>query len=207
MENAEKKSALKRLAAIWDSCEDCPLHECNTSSKDNPSGKAQFRGNPDAKLILCGEALGEQESRTGLVFYPDAPAGKKLAQILNYYDLSDQALITNPVACRSTNERGKNIKPPMECCETCRTRFNAIYDIVQPQYIIAMGAIAIEFLTGDKVPVMKNIGRMWDTRYGPVISTCHPCAYVYNAKNDQLRRDSDRMWKKIKKLINAGSKM
>ena len=199
----DKEMLLENLKKEWLHCKKCPLHKCNTPSDDNPSGRAFGRGNVDAPLLLVGEALGKTESSSGQVFDENAPAGGKLKQILSYYELQDLVYIANPVACRST-KNGKNIKPDASHYAACRPRFDRLVQIIQPELIVAMGAGAAEVLTGQPIQIMKQMGEIFDTAYGLVIVVPHPCAYIYRQKDEDLRKKSDKIWRKIAKMAQSG---
>jgi len=192
---------LDDLKAAWEGCQKCPLHRCNTPSDENPSGQAQGRGNPNASILLVGEALGRGESVAGRVFLETSPAGKKLAEILAHYKLAKSVYIANPVACRSTRKdsgKVKNIKPAPEHIEACRKRFDAIVSIIKPKLIVAMGAGAISALTGYKGTVKDAMGRMFEHEtYGKVLATVHPMLYIYKAKDRELTKISDKIWRYI----------
>jgi len=198
-----KQQLLDDLAAAWTGCTKCPLHKCNTPSDENPSGQAFGRGNPKAKILLVGEALGKGESETGDVFLPNSPAGRKLMMILKHYKLLNSVYICNPVACRSTKKdkktrKIKNIKPAPEHVDACRERFDSIVKILKPRLIVAMGAGAIAALTGYTGTVKNAMGRVFETeKYGNVLATCHPMLYIYRAKDEELITKSDKIWQFI----------
>lgn len=200
-----KQELLDDLKAAWTECKKCPLYKCNTPSDENPSGKAFGRGNPTAKILLVGEALGAGESRTGDVFLSTSPAGRKLAEILAHYKLTRSVYIVNPIACRSTKKdkttgKIKNIKPLPEHIEACRERFDTIVSIIKPKLIVAMGAGAINALTGYTGTVKDAMGRTFHhDAYGKVLGTCHPMLYIYRAQDEDLIRESDKIWKFIAK--------
>lgn len=198
-----KQELLNDLAAAWTGCKKCPLYGCNTPTDVNPSGMAHGRGNPKAKILLVGEALGKGESETGDVFLSNSPAGRKLMEILRHYKLLNKVYICNPVACRSTKKdkktgKVKNIKPAPEHVDTCRPRFDSIVKILKPRLIVAMGAGAIHALTGYKGTVKNAMGRVFDHEtYGKVLATCHPMLYIYRANDQELITQSDKIWKFI----------
>ena len=198
-----KEMLPENLKKEWLHCKKCPLHKCNTPSKENPSGRVFGRGNPDAPLLLVGEAPGGQEAATGIDFYENAPAGGKLKQILSYYELQNLVYIANPVVCRST-KNGKNIKPDASHYAACRPRFDRLVQIIQPELIVAMGAGAAEVLTGQPIQIMKQMGEIFDTAHGLVIVVPHPCVYIYRQKDEELRKNSDKIWKKIAKMAQSG---
>jgi DNA polymerase len=198
-----KQQLLNNLKIVWEDCRKCPLHKCNTPSEENSSGKAYGRGNPRAKILLVGEALGAGESRTGRVFLETSPAGRKLATILKHYGLTNRVFITNPVMCRSTRKdkktgKIKNIKPAPEHVEACRPRFDTIVSIIKPRLIVAMGAGAINALTGYTGTVKDAMGQIFKTeQYGKVLATVHPMVYIYRATDKELITQSDKIWKYI----------
>ncbi|HUW06695.1 MAG TPA: uracil-DNA glycosylase [Williamwhitmania sp.] len=198
-----KQARLLELERGWLNCTRCPLYKCNTPSEQNPSGRAFGRGNPDAPLLLVGEALGKTESISGNVFDERAPAGGKLKQILSYYELEGLVYIANPVACQST-KNGKNVKPNASQYAACRHRFDQLIQIIQPKLIVAMGAGAAEVLTGQSIQIMKQMGEMFQVGHGTVVVVPHPASYLYRKNDEELRKNSHRIWKKISKIAKSG---
>lgn len=141
-------------------------------------------GNPDAKLMLVGEAPGYEEERKCEPFV--GPAGQKLDLILKAMGLSrEEVYISNIVKFRPATPRQttNNRKPSPEEMSVCMPFVRAEIDIIRPACIVALGGTAAEGLLGltDAVGAMRG---SWHEFEGiPVRVTYHP-SYL-------LRSDSD----------------
>lgn len=177
-----KHENLAVLQGLWSSCQSCLLHQERRSVVFG-------YGNPDAQILVVGEAPGMNEDREGVPFV--GQAGVLLDQLLASVSV-DPTLIefaeqekfppvevrdillhyiyyTNVVACRPPENRD----PATTEQEVCRTRLHEIIYQVDPVIIIALGRIAAEALLGKKCPVTSNRGMIRDIevpgRTGPVI--------------------------------------
>ena len=132
-------------------------------------------GDPDAGLVLVGEAPGYEEERQGVPFV--GPAGKKLDDILKAMGLSrDSVYITNIVKNRPAMARQatNNRKPTLEEMRAWLPIVKAELDVLKPHCIIALGATAAEGLLGGAQGVGAMRGK-WHAFQGiPVRVTYHP---------------------------------
>lgn len=161
--------SVEALHAAIESFQGCPLR--------TPGLRTVFAdGNPDAGLMLIGEAPGVQEDRAGLPFV--GPAGKLLDRMLAAigHDRSS-AYITNVVYWRPPGNR----TPTPEEVETCLPFVRRHVALVKPKLVVALGACATRALTGDASGIMRLRGgwRSFDaegTQY-PLLPMLHP-AYL-----------------------------
>lgn len=141
-------------------------------------------GNPDASIMLVGEAPGHEEERKQEPFV--GPAGKKLDDILRAMGLSRQDVyISNIVKFRPATLRQttNNRKPDAAEIASCLPFVRAEVGIVRPSCIIALGATAAEGLLAKTIPVAAMRGSWHEFEGVPVRVTYHP-SYL-------LRSDSD----------------
>lgn len=138
-------------------------------------------GNPQASLMLIGEAPGAQEEKECQPFV--GPAGEKLNQILKAMGLSREAVyISNickfrPAIVDSEGPQGTaNRKPSAVEMRSCLPYILTEIDIIRPACIIALGATAAEGL-GLIGSVSKLRGQIHQVRGIPTIVTYHP-SYV-----------------------------
>jgi len=111
------------------------------------------RGNPDAKLMVIGEAPGRDEDREGKPFI--GRAGQLLDRMLAAIALSeDDVYITNVVNWRPP----KNRNPSPSEIEMCRPLLEKHIDLVQPKILLLVGGISMTTLTG-LTGIMKNHGQ------------------------------------------------
>ncbi len=104
-------------------------------------------GNPDARLMLVGEAPGHEEERKREPFV--GPAGQKLTDILKAMGLSrDEVYLSNIVKFRPSTPRQttNNRKPSPEEMAACLPFIRAEVEIIRPECIIALGGTAAEGL-------------------------------------------------------------
>ena len=153
-------------------CRRCPLHE--TTSNVCIAGT----GNPNADIILYGEAPGATEEEGGEPFI--GPAGKVLDQALAQAGLSrNDIFISNVVRCRPPDNR----TPYVGEQKACRTFTASELATVTPKVIVTLGGSPLKALTGLNA-VGKARGRSQrlhkDYRSEiPVVPTWHPAATLH----------------------------
>ncbi len=84
--------------------------------------------------------------------------------------------LTNVVKCRSVDESGKDLAPPRESADACRTYFEQQLYIVQPKVLVALGGPAVKFLTDMRDPKVLSIrGQVYlGEDQLPVVVEAHP---------------------------------
>ncbi|MBW7946402.1 MAG: uracil-DNA glycosylase [Sphingomonadaceae bacterium] len=146
--------------------EGCPLRTAGVST-------VFADGNPEARLMLIGEAPGAQEDRMGLPFV--GPAGKLLDRMLAAIGRNrTNAYITNVTFWRPP---GNRTPTPAEV-ETTMPFVRRHIALVRPKVIVALGACAARALTGDVTGIMRLRGQ-WRTisvegTDFPILPTLHP---------------------------------
>lgn len=106
-------------------------------------------GNPDARVVLVGEAPGYEEERKREPFV--GPAGQKLNDILKAMGLKrEDVYITNIVKFRPAlaGQTTSNRKPSPEEMAACLPFVREEIAIIQPECIVALGGTAGEGLLG-----------------------------------------------------------
>ena len=141
-------------------------------------------GNPDARIMLVGEAPGYEEERKRETFV--GPAGQKLTDILKAMGLArDEVYISNIVKFRPATPRQttNNRKPSPEEMAACLPFIRAEVEIVQPKCIIALGGTAAEGLLGSTASV-GSLRETWHDFGGvPLRVTYHP-SYLLRSNAD-----------------------
>jgi len=158
-------SKLKQLQALyedWVECDRCELSKTRT--------KVVFgSGNPEADILVVGEAPGPEEDFRGLPFV--GKSGKTLGNFFNAarLDRDTDMFITNVVGCRPTMEVDddrtgtrtiENRNPSKVECAACYPRLHQIIYIVDPLLIITLGRAAYKALTGKTATMEKCRGVM-----------------------------------------------
>ncbi len=132
-------------------------------------------GDPEANLMLVGEAPGHQEERQAQPFV--GPAGQKLDSILKAMGLSrDAVYISNVCKFRPStrNQTTNNRKPSPEEMAATLPFLRAEIDIVKPSIIVTLGATATEGLLNSNQAVGKLRGEWHQFQGIPLRVTYHP---------------------------------
>lgn len=128
-------------------------------------------GNPDASIMLIGEAPSATDDSTGLPF--TGPAGRLLDELLAEAGTSrDEIWITNLVRCFAGRERaGRTENRPVRAGEvaSCRTWLNLEIQYVNPKLIVAVGAPAARVLIGPDIRLTEQRGSVMKRADGRLV--------------------------------------
>lgn len=113
------------------------------------------RGNPNARLLLVGEAPGAEEEACGQPFV--GRSGRLLEAMLAAAGLDSERdlYIANVIKCRPPGNR----KPSRTEIEACRPWLERQIALVRPQLVLLVGATALEALLGIKGGITKLRGQ------------------------------------------------
>jgi DNA polymerase len=184
---------VQALAAAAADCRGCELYA-------NASRVVFGAGAEHARCVLVGEQPGDVEDRRGEPFV--GPAGGLLRRALDEVGLdTDTLYLTNAVKHFRFTERGKrrlHQSPGPAHVTACRPWLTAELGEVQPELIVALGAIAGRALLGPKFRVTRERGRLLspDDRagFGPplpgtedswLLATVHPSAVLRAESREQ----------------------
>lgn len=146
-------------------------------------------GNPDADVMVIGEAPGADEDAQGLPFV--GRAGQLLTKILEAIDLPrDQVYICNILKCRPPNNR----KPLVTETDECEPYLWKQIELVRPRYILALGLTAANTLLKNKESMTALRGRIHDYHGIATIVTYHPAALL---RNPEWKKHT---WDDVRKL-------
>jgi DNA polymerase len=159
----------EELKALVSGCMRCGLAGTRTQVVFND-------GVADARLMVLGEAPGQNEDETGLPFV--GAAGKLLDLLLASVDLSrrENVYICNVLKCRPPGNRN----PLPDEIEACRGILERQIEVVSPEVILAVGTFAAQWLTGSQAPLGKLRGTVYSYRGVPLVVTYHPAAILRN---------------------------
>lgn len=146
-------------------------------------------GNPEARVMLVGEAPGYQEEKEREPFV--GPAGQKLNDILKATGLSrEEVYISNIVKFRpaTPKQTTNNRKPTPEEMAACMPFVRAEIAIVKPACIIALGGTAAEGLLGLTGTVTSMRGPWHDFEGTPVRVTYHPSYLLQSGGGNTVKR-------------------
>jgi DNA polymerase len=126
-------------------------------------------GNPQADLMLVGEAPGADEDIQGRPFV--GRAGQLLMQMIQAIDFSrNDVYIANVLKCRPPNNR----PPDPDEVQMCSPFLLKQISIIKPKIILALGVHAAQTLIGSKSSIGSLRNRVYDLPFGRVIATYHP---------------------------------
>jgi len=170
------------------------LYEClEAQEQPAPAGFAQNivrgEGPENAKLMFLGEQPGDQEDQAKRNFV--GPAGQLLMTAFDEVGLSrQQVFLTNSVKRFKFVQRGKRrIHQTPSAGDIDRARWWVQEEIrlVQPQILLALGASAARSLTGRKMAINANRGRLLPLPDGKqLLITVHP-SYLLRLPDDAGR--------------------
>ena len=150
-------------------CQECPLGKTRTNFVFGV-------GDPNADLLLVGEAPGEQEDLKGEPFV--GRAGKMLDKILYAIDRKrgDGVYIANVIKCRPPNNRD----PLPSEVKKCEPYLTEQISQIQPKLIVALGRVAGKTLLKMDVPLKEMRDKTHDYNGTPLRVTFHPAALLRN---------------------------
>lgn len=149
-------------------CQKCPLGK---SRKNFVFGA----GNPNADVMLVGEAPGAEEDRLGKPFV--GRAGQLLNKILDSIHFKrEDVFIANILKCRPPNNRD----PLATEVEQCEPYLHEQIRIIRPKLILAMGRIAGQTLLKTKSSLTNLRGKLHSYQGIHMIVTYHPAALLRN---------------------------
>jgi uracil-DNA glycosylase len=150
-------------------------------------------GNPYSKLVFCGEAPGADEDRQGEPFV--GRAGQLLTDIIEKgMKLRRQDVyILNILRCRPP---GNRTPLPVEAAN-CREYLEGQLNIIHPEFICCLGAVAAQNLLQSDVAIGRLRGVLHDLNGIKVLCTYHP---AYLLRNPAAKKY---VWDDIQILMTA----
>lgn len=188
----EKLAALRTLAETWE-----PAMSLGTLRRTMVFSV----GNPQARLMLVGEAPGAEEEKLREPFV--GPAGQKLTAILKAMGLArSDVYISNICKFRPAmdNQGSGNRKPTAEEMRACVSFVMTEIDIIRPEVIVALGATAAEGL-GIPGAVGSLRGRFHATSGIPTMVTYHPSYLLREEKTGDGIRAKRQVWEDMIKVM------
>ena len=132
-------------------------------------------GNPNADIVIVGEAPGKNEDLTGEPFV--GRGGKLLDKILNSINLNrEKVFILNVLKCRPPENRD----PKPDEIEKCEPYLKKQLEIIKPKLIIALGRISAMTLLKVKDSLTNMRNKIHKYEGVDLIVTYHPAALLRN---------------------------
>jgi DNA polymerase len=194
-EAAQTFEELRAAVAAFDGC----------ALKKTATNLVFSDGNPEARLMLIGEAPGADEDRLGKPFV--GVSGQLLDRMLTAigYDRTN-ALITNVLFWRPP---GNRTPTPTEIA-ACLPFVERMIEIVDPAVLVLVGGIAAKTMLARSEGIMKLRGRWLEFRTPrmarpvPTIATFHP-AYLLRSPGQKRLAWQDFLTIRRKLVEEAGS--
>jgi uracil-DNA glycosylase family 4 len=186
--NADSREALEAIRADLGDCQRCGLAAARTKL-------VYGIGNPNARLVLVGEAPGREEDLKGVPFVGEA--GQLLDRILLAMGMQrEEVYICNVLKCRPPNNRD----PDPEEVATCEGFLIRQLAAIRPHVIVGLGRFAVHSLLKTKVPISRLRGEWQRYQDIPLMPTYHP---AYLLRNPEGKRDVWEDMKEVLRLLHA----
>lgn len=167
------------------SCTRCELHR---SANNGVPGE----GNPDARIVIIGEAPGWHEDKQGKPFVGNS--GKFLTELLEKAGLKrDEVFITNVVKHRPPGNRDPLPDEIMACSVYLERQIAAI----DPDVIVTLGRFSMaKYFPGEKISKIHGEAKDVGGRF--VVPMYHPAAALHNGA---LRSTIEEDFQKLPRLL------
>ena len=183
---AQRAVALQQIVADIGDCTRCPLAY---------GGRRKIvfgDGDANARLMFVGEGPGADEDEQGIPFV--GKSGQLLNNMIGAMGLSrEQVYIANIVKCRPPANRAPE---PIEA-NTCTQFLAQQMDVVQPEFVVALGATAAAYLLGVRQSLASLRGQWFDVRGAKALVTYHPALLLRDP------RQKGEAWKDLQRVMAA----
>ncbi len=176
---------LDTLNTMIRTCTKCSL---GTSRKNFVFGV----GNPQAEVVVVGEAPGADEDEQGKPFV--GRAGQLLNKILEAIHFHrEEVFICNILKCRPPNNR----EPLPEEITLCEPYLVKQLEILHPKAILCAGRVAGQALLKINTSLAQLRGKVFDYRGIPLMVTYHPAALLRNPNWKRLCWEDVQLFRKL----------
>lgn len=190
--NAKNYASLDEVLNALKSMKDDPLANAGTNVVIS-------RGNPNAKLLLIGEAPGPQENIKGKPFV--GPAGQLLDKILQAgnFDPEQDVYITNSVFRMPPGDDGKSFRKPNDKeIDYYRPFVFEIIRLIDPRLILLTGNVACQsVLQKTGITSLRGQWTQLDGRW--LMPIFHP-SYLLRNQSKAAGSPKALMWEDIKEI-------
>lgn len=169
---------LEDIRAQVETCRACPLADGRTQTVFGV-------GNPEARVMIIGEAPGKNEDLQGEPFV--GAAGKYLNELLAIAGLRrEDVFIANVLKCRPPGNRD----PRPEEIELCTPYLREQTRTIDPEFIVTLGNFSTKFILKTEVGITRLHGTLQKAGRFKVFPIFHPAAALYDgSKREALEND------------------
>lgn len=161
---------LETLQAQAMACHACPL-------ADGRTNVVFGTGNPQARVLIVGEAPGKNEDLQGVPFV--GAAGQYLNELLAYAGLRrEDVYIANVLKCRPPGNRN----PLPSEIEVCTPFLREQTRTIDPLFIVTLGNFATKFILKTDRGITGLHGKLYQTGKFKVFPVFHPAAAIYDRR-------------------------
>lgn len=181
----KKNTPLEEIEDTANSCRKCALCEGRTTVVFGD-------GNPQARVLIVGEAPGKNEDLQGKPFV--GAAGKYLNELLAYAGLQrEDVYIANILKCRPPGNRNPN---PHEI-ETCTPYLREQTRSINPDFIVTLGNFSTRFILKTEVGITQLRGTLQQAGRFKVFPIFHPAAAIYDQSKKEIMEQDFRTLGKL----------
>lgn len=164
-------SALKKNAKT---CHGCHLYKYASQTVFGVGPK-------ETSLMIVGEIPGQKEDETSIPF--TGPAGTYLRNVMGEVGLDEQQVyFTNVVKhfkFSYMNKKKLHRSPAAGEINACRPWLDAEIQVIQPQLILALGAVAAKAIINNTIKIREQRGKFFDIADSrKALVTFHPSALL-----------------------------
>lgn len=182
--------SLESLRRQVEACHACPLWQGRTNVVFGA-------GNPQARILIIGEAPGKNEDLQGEPFV--GAAGKKLDALLEIADLArDDVFIANVLKCRPPSNRNPLPEEITACAPFLREQTRTI----NPEFIVTLGNFSTKFVLKTQLGITRLHGQLQHAGRFKVFPIYHPAAAIYDHTKQQALEDDFRTLGRLVKESN-----
>lgn len=180
-----KREQLNQIRGEVGVCRNCELWR-------NATNPVPGEGNPEARILLIGEAPGFHEDTQGKPFVGNS--GKFLTQLLESAGLSrEDVFITNVVKHRPPGNRD----PLPDEMAACAHFLHRQIEIIDPDVIVTLGRFSMSmYFPGERIGRIHGQPKEVNGRF--IVPMYHPAAALHNGA---LRPDLEADFQKLPRLL------
>lgn len=175
---AKEAISLDELKREVEACTKCELCEGRTNVVFGD-------GDPNARVMIIGEAPGKNEDLQGSPFV--GAAGKYLNELLGYAGLTrEEVFIANVLKCRPPGNRNPNVTEIDLCSPYLREQVRTI----DPEFLVTLGNFSTRFILKTEKGITSLRGTLQQAGRFKVFPIFHPAAAIYDqTKKPTMQKD------------------